>query len=218
MSSVASQDERSGAKCLECRMPGRLCICGLSPHLRLETRVEAVVHYADLRRMSNSGRLISLALANSAVHVRGLNGQPVEIMTDGPWTDLTLFPGAGAEELTPGLLGRLNRPLRLLVPDGNWNQAAGASRREPSLARAPKVRLPGGITAKYRIRRHDDTTKLCTMEAVIRALGLIESPEAEARLEAFFQSWVCRTLYIKGRIAKAGMPAGTFIPKQDTIL
>lgn len=204
------QDERSGPKCVACRMPEGMCICRLAPHLQLETRVEAVIHYADIRRMSNSGRLLGLALANSSVHVRGLPGQPVKISPGGQWTDLTLFPGEGAAELTPVLLGKLQRPLRLLVPDGNWNQAAGAAKREPSLARALKVRLPVGITAKYRIRHHDDLTKLCTMEAVIRALGIIEGSEAESRLEDFFQSWVCRTLYIKGRVAKAGMPDGAF--------
>ena len=214
MNSPTSQDERSGPKCITCRMPEELCICRLAPHLQLETRVEVVIHCADIRRTSNSGRLVGLALANSAIHVRGLPGKPVNISPGGQGTDLTLFPGEGAKELTPVLLGRLQRPLRLLVPDGNWNQAAGAAKREPSLARAMKVMLPGGITAKYRIRHHEDPTKLCTMEAVIRALGIIEGPKAESRLEAFFQSWVCRTLYIKGRIAKAGMPDGALIPKQ----
>jgi DTW domain-containing protein YfiP len=177
----------------------------LAPRLNLETRVEAVIHYADHRRMSNSGRLIDLALANSAVHIRGLPGKLVEFADGRLWSDLMLFPGDNAAVLSPELIGTLEHPVRLLVPDGNWNQAAGAARREPLLANARPVRLPPGIAAKYRIRHHGDPAKLCTFEAIIRALGIIEGKGTEASLEEFFRIWVIRTLYLKGRMSKAQM-------------
>jgi DTW domain-containing protein YfiP len=186
-----------------------LCVCHLSPRLDLQTRVEVVIHYADIRKMSNSGRLVALALPNSAVHIRGLKDKPVEAATDKEYrTDLALFPGHGSVELNDKFLSEITRPVRLLIPDGSWNQASSMVKREPLMKNAVKVHLPAGIQAKYRIRAQEDPFKLCTFEAIIRALGVIEGSRAEEKLDAFFRVWIYRSLYIKGRIAKADMPRG----------
>ncbi|HAD81882.1 MAG: hypothetical protein A2509_11640 [Candidatus Edwardsbacteria bacterium RIFOXYD12_FULL_50_11] len=196
-------------RCPDCRMHLELCVCHLSPRLDLKTRVEVVIHYADIRKMSNSGRLVKLALQNSAVHVRGLKDKPVEAAPDKKYeTDLVLFPGHGSVELNEKFLSPAAHPLRLLIPDGSWNQASSMVKREPLMKNAVKVHLPAGIQAKYRIRAQEDPFKLCTFEAVIRALGVIEGSRAEEKLDAFFRVWIYRSLYIKGRIAKADMPEG----------
>ena len=185
-------------RCPDCRMHLELCVCHLSPRLDLKTRVEVVIHYADIRKMSNSGRLVKLALQ-----------KPVEAAPDKKYeTDLVLFPGHGSVELNEKFLSPAAHPLRLLIPDGSWNQASSMVKREPLMKNAVKVHLPAGIQAKYRIRAQEDPFKLCTFEAVIRALGVIEGSRAEEKLDAFFRVWIYRSLYIKGRIAKADMPEG----------
>ncbi len=189
-----------------------LCVCQLSPRLDLKTRVEVVIHYADIRKMSNSGRLVELALKNSAVHIRGLKDKLVEVVPDKKYqTDLVLFPGHGSVELNEKFLSTIARPLRLLIPDGNWNQASSMVKREPLMQAAVKVHLPAGIQAKYRIRSQEDPFKLCTFEAIIRALGVIEGDQVEEKLDPFFRVWIYRSLYIKGRIAKADMPEGMLV-------
>lgn len=185
-----------------------LCVCHLSPRLDLPTKVEVVIHYADIRKMSNSGRLAALALKNSAVHVRGIRENPVESSSSDYATDLVLFPGQGSVELNHGLLEKIERPIRLLIPDGNWNQASSMVKREPLMKDAVKIHLPAGTEAKYRIRSQDDPFKLCTFEAIIRALCVMEGAQVEKALDHFFRVWVYRSLYIKGRIAKVNMPAG----------
>lgn len=184
-----------------------LCVCHLSPRLDLKTRVEVVIHYADIRKMSNSGRLVSLALKNSAVHIRGLKDKPVEAAPENKYEiDLVLFPGHGSVELSEKYLSTIVRPVRLLIPDGSWNQASSMVKREPLMKNAVKVQLPAGIRARYRIRAQEDPYKLCTFEAIIRALGVIEGSRAEEQLDYFFRVWIYRSLYIKGRIAKSDMP------------
>jgi len=196
-------------RCPDCRMHLDLCVCHLSPRLDLEARVEVVIHYADIRKMSNSGRLVPLALINSAVHVRGLKDKLIGAVPEKKnATDLVLFPGQGSVELNEGFLNGIEKPVRLLIPDGNWNQASSMVKREPLMKSAVKVHLPAGTEAKYRIRSQDDPFRLCTFEAIIRALGVMEGARAEKALDAFFRVWVYRSLYIKGRIAKANMPAG----------
>lgn len=196
-------------RCPDCRMHLELCVCHLSPRLDMETRVEVVIHYADIRKMSNSGRLVELALKNSAVHIRGLKDKPVEAAPEKKYEiDLVLFPGHGSVELNEKFLSKLARPVRLLIPDGSWNQASSMVKREPLMQNAVKVHLPAGTQAKYRIRSQEDPFRLCTFEAIIRALGVIEGSRAEKQLDDFFRVWIYRSLYIKGRISKADMPEG----------
>jgi DTW domain-containing protein YfiP len=195
-------------RCPVCRMHMELCVCHLSPCLDIKTRVEVIIHYADIRKMSNSGRLATLALKNSAVHVRGIKEKPVESLTGDHYTDLVLFPGQGSVELADDMLQKIKKPIRLIIPDGNWNQASSMVKREPLMKDVIKVHLPAGILAKYRIRSQEDPFRLNTFEAIIRALGVIEGSEVEKALDAFFRVWVYRSLYIKGRIAKVNMPKG----------
>ena len=196
-------------RCPNCRMHLELCVCHLSPCLDLKTRVEVVIHYADIRKMSNSGRLAELVLKNSAVHIRGIKDKLIEAAAGKTYkTDLVLFPGHGSVELNEKFLTKVSRPIRLLIPDGNWNQASSMVKREPLMKNAVKIHLPAGTKAKYRIRSQEDPSKLCTLEAVIRALGVIEGRKVEKQLDDFFRIWIYRSLYIKGRIAKADMPDG----------
>lgn len=193
-------------------MHHELCVCHLSPRLDLKTRVEVVIHYADIRKMSNSGRLAELALKNSAVHVRGIKDKLIEAAAEKTYkTDLVLFPGHGSVELNEKFLAEVSRPIRLLIPDGNWNQASNMVKREPLMKKAIKSHLPAGTEAKYRIRSQEDPFRLCTFEAVIRALGVIEGSSVEKKLDEFFRVWIYRSLYIKGRIAKVNMPEGMLI-------
>jgi len=190
-------------RCPACRLQLALCVCRLAPRLALRTRVEVIIHYADAVKLTNSGRLVSLCLPNSAVHIRGLKDTLVgALRCANPASRLVLFPGRDAQELTPQLVAALTPPLTLLIPDGSWNQARRAVKREPQLQGALRVHLPPGIQAQYRIRAHVDKNRLCTFEALSRALGIIEGAMVEQQLDDFFAQWVQRVLYTKGQLTK----------------
>jgi DTW domain-containing protein YfiP len=190
-------------RCPACRLHLGLCVCHLAPQLALRTRVEVIMHYADAVKMTNSGRLVSLCLPNSAVHIRGLKDMPLAaLVCANPASRLVLFPGRDSQELTPQFVATLALPITLLIPDGSWNQARRAVKREPQLQDARRVHLPPGLAAKYRIRAHADENKLCTFEAFSRALGIIESAAVEQQLDDFFNQWVQRVLYTKGQLTK----------------
>lgn len=91
------------------------------------------------------------------------------------------------------------RPATLIVPDGTWRQAWRAVTREPALAAATRVRLPEGPPTRYRLRDSGAPDRLATLEAVARALGVLDGPEVQAHLEAVFDAWVERTLRLRGR-------------------
>src|SRR4051794_29391332 len=129
--------------CVTCRLRLAVCICGSAPRLDLATRVVMVIHAMEWRRATNTGHLTRLALTNAEIRLQGLHHRTISgdgIDPAAPST-LVLYPGRGADPLTPEALAALPRPLTLLVPDGNWTQARNMMRRVPMLGRARAVRL-----------------------------------------------------------------------------
>jgi DTW domain-containing protein YfiP len=60
------------------------------------------------------------------------------------------------------------------------------------------VTLPDGPPTRYRLRREPREGGLATFEAIARALGILESTEVQAQLEAVFERMVAETLATRG--------------------
>ncbi len=89
--------------------------------------------------------------------------------------------------MTREYLAPLKRPLTLLVPDGNWMQAKNMMRRVPMLGLARPVKLVGPSLDLPRTRCNFHADRRSTFEAIAQTLGVMEGPETEARLLAFFR-------------------------------
>ena len=100
----------------------------------------------------------------------------------------------------------------MLVPDGTWRQAARTRTRfAPDAGTIPCVSLPASSSGR-RLRTASAPQRLATLEAVARALGILEGPEIEAALLRVYRIMTERTLWSNGRVAIAdvigGIPAG----------
>jgi DTW domain-containing protein len=204
-------------RCGRCRMLGNLCVCPLmpSPRLATRTRLVLVIHRFEDRKPTNTGRLAAECLANSEVIVRGHASAPTPPLAwDAGAMPLFLFPYEGATPL-PELLGGLDpqRPVTLIVPDGNWRQASKVRNRVAGLKGVPCVSLPAGEPSAYRLRAEAHETGLSTVEAIARALGLLEGEPVRRALERVFRAMVERTLWSRGSVATSdvtgGIPEGT---------
>ena len=187
-------------RCPQCRLHLELCVCSLAPVLDLPTKAVVIMHYAEERRKSNSGQLARLVLKNSEIFLRGLREGPA---VPGPSekypNPLVLFPGAGSQELNAGFLVTIPRPVTLILADGNWNQTGHMVKREALMKDAPRVHLPPGGPTRYRLRKAQEKEgRICTFEALSRALGIIEGPVIEQILSQFFYLWVSRSLKMRG--------------------
>jgi DTW domain-containing protein YfiP len=196
-------------RCPDCLLHRTLCVCALVPRLETRTRVVLVMHQLELNKPTNTGRLAIRCLPNSQVLLRG---REAEART--PWlaedaVPLLLFPHADAQPLERWRDSP--HPVTLVVPDGTWRQANRVRRRVAGLATAPCVTLPDQ-TSGYRLRHATRPGRLSTMEAIARALGILEGPEVEQALAHLHQVMVDRTLWTNGRLATTavtgGIPAG----------
>ncbi len=81
--------------------------------------------------------------------------------------------------------------------------------REESLKAIRRVKLPTAEPSRYRLRKETKPGGLATIEAMARALGVLESPEVEEALERIFALMVERTLRKSRREARRAGGAGS---------
>jgi DTW domain-containing protein YfiP len=189
-----------------------LCVCAALPRLETRTRVVVVMHRREQFRTTNTARLALACLPNSRLVLYDPRVPKSEAVCSLPEpTPVLLFPAAGAVPLDRWLEAH-PLPQTLVVPDGAWNQASRMRRRLPALADLPCVSLPAGRPSAYRLRTADRRTRVSTLEAIARALALLESPEIGAALERVLAMMVDRMLWLRGDLdgdrVTGGLPAG----------
>ena len=197
-------------RCDQCLIPPAYCVCKVAEPESVATRVTVVIHFSDVIRATNTGKFVPLVLANSEVLLRGVKGDPLDmsraILPD--HHNLLLYPSAESVPLTPAYVAAIGQPINVIVPDGNWNQAGKMVRREQLVHEVPHVYLNVDKPSRYRLRTAAHENWISTFEAVARALGIIENPDLQQRLEYFFDVAVERILFLKGQLPREKVTGG----------
>ncbi len=197
-------------RCPHCLIPQAYCVCQVTPIEHLKTRITVVIHFSDLTRTTNTGKWAPVVLSNSEVLVRGQKESPLNMdhALQPDYHNLLLYPSSESQELNSGLLNSINRPINLIVPDGNWNQASKMVKREKQMVALPHVHLKIDKPTRYRLRTAAHAHWISTFEAISRALGVVENAEIQKRLEYFFDVAVERVLFLKGQINRDQVTGG----------
>jgi DTW domain-containing protein len=208
-----SRRNNAASRCERCRMHSSLCVCPLLPALETRTRIMLVIHRAEDRKPTNTGRLALLTMKNSAVVVRGRAEERDDTITlDASTRPLFLFPHEDAVPLrTVATVPGDDRPVTLVVPDGNWRQASKVRNRVAGMRDVPCVSLPVGAPSIYRLRSEAHAFGLATIEAIARALRVLEGDrgvEVEEALLHVFRAMVERTLWSRGEYDTASVTGG----------
>lgn len=188
-------------------MHGSLCVCALIPRIATRTRLVLVIHRIEARKPSNTGRLAVECLPNSEVCVRGHVEAPSSPFAIDPAFDpVFLFPHESARPLSE--YAGSARPVTLIVPDGTWRQASKVRQRVPRLRDVPYVSLPRDEPSMYRLRAEAHDHGLATIEAIARAMGILEGVHVRRALEHVFRAMVERTLWSRGAIETENVTGG----------
>jgi DTW domain-containing protein YfiP len=162
------------------------------------------MHHRETYLTSNTATLATLVLPNSQIALRGQRDNPflvegLKLLPDE--THLYLFPHEDAIDLDAEFMKINNhKKFHLIIPDGTWSQAVKFYRREPDLAGIQCVKLPPDLPGKYVLRKSSDENRLCTYEAIARALGVLEeSPELRLEMEKIFDIMIEKV--VRGRTA-----------------
>ncbi len=195
-----SARKKSWARCKRCFMRLEICICDLIPTIYLPTKIILICSKREFIAPANTGRLALLSLPNSVGIVRGDLEKPYDIsehVLNGE--QLLLYPSEDAEVLTPDLVKSILLPATLVVPDGNWRQTFKMRRRDQHLAQMRPVKILPGEQSQYKIRKESKPEGLATIEAIARALGIIEGEHVQIELEKIFTIMVERIMASRGR-------------------
>jgi len=190
------------AHCPRCTVHIQSCVCADLPRIELETRVALVMHYREAVKTTATGPLALACLANSARYLHGLKASPLDLTVlqeDTQRRLLVLFPVEGARPLSRALKAEDSRPITLVVPDGNWRQARRIPQRVRGLENVECVGLPAGPPSRWGVRRESMDGGLATFEAIARALGELESIEAQQQMESAFARVVQIVLAARGQ-------------------
>ncbi|MCB1044553.1 MAG: DTW domain-containing protein [Acidobacteria bacterium] len=193
-------------RCSICRLHRPLCVCADLPLLDLQTKIHIVMHTRESYKTTNTGLLALKCLKNSALTLYG--GQTSDRLDMTQFTsDKTalLFPGPGAQHLSAEFE-------TIIVPDGNWRQAAKVARRIQQETGCAMVCLPAGEPSRYRLRVPPKPEMVCTFESISRALGELHGPDVRTQLDEVFFVVADRLSWVKGRLPDGqvfgGIPAG----------
>ncbi len=169
-----------------------LCVCGVVPLRHTTTRLVLVMHHVEAMRQSNTGRLALSALEHMCIRLRGDRDRPLEVQ------DL----------LDAAYVARDPRPVTLFVPDGTWNTARKIPLRHPELRALPRVCLPVEAASQYRLRHNPHPEKVSTLEAIARAMGVLEGPELKQDLLHLFAVARDRILWSQGKLPEGEVTGG----------
>ncbi len=170
--------------CSRCQRPLAHCLCELIPALDSRTRLLILQHPSEAGHALNTARLAALGLRNAQLKI----AERFEEDADADRPSYLLFPGDGA--LPVSSLADAGSSLRLIVPDGTWRKARKLLHVNPWLAALPRVELPAGLTSRYRLRKAPMPGALSTIEAIVAALDILESPRRYDELLRPFEALI----------------------------
>lgn len=191
-------------------MQQALCICDLVSPILVRTRLSLLIHYREARKPTNTGLLAAQLLAGSDVGIIGDRDRPLQLpLVRAGELGLLLYPDDDAVPI--GQYAGSDRPIVLVVPDGNWRQAGKMRNRVPGLAELPCVSLPEMAPTAYKLRAERREGGLATLEAIAGAFGVLEGDRGAAvaaALLAVFRVMVDRTLWSRGALRDSEVTGG----------
>jgi DTW domain-containing protein len=177
------------------------CICSLIPNLSLKTKISLIIHAAELKHTTNTGRLAIKALSNSEIRVRGFERTRLDLtdLLSPNYRTFLFYPSDDALELNENLISQCELPIQLLVPDGSWRQAFKVHSRHPELKDIPRVMISTPNTSTHFIRNETNEYGMATLQALALALGIIEGPDVKESLMKLYQAKLEQTLMSRGK-------------------
>jgi len=154
-----------------------------------QTYVLVLQHPEEHKHPLNTARLAVLGLQNAELLI-GESFPDLVSRIKAVDRALLLFPAS------PQQVRQSVRPLcansttLLIVPDGTWRNVRKVIQFNPVLGTLPRFSLPLGEPSLYQIRKTKQVAAVSTIEAIARALNLLEPDHDYTRLLLPFQKMV----------------------------
>ncbi|MFN9067464.1 MAG: tRNA-uridine aminocarboxypropyltransferase, partial [Bdellovibrionales bacterium] len=147
---------------------------------------------------TNTGRLAVQTLVNSEMYIRGQKNAPLDLshLLVPDFEHYILYPSEDAIEIDQI---KPQKPVHLIVSDGNWRQASKLHRRQSELDQVPKVKISKPNLAEKHLRNEHKPEGYSTLEAIARAFGYFEGEGVQNELLSVYQAKLQATLKGRGK-------------------
>lgn len=161
------------SRCERCLRVMSYCLCAHIPALANATSVLILQHPDEAKHPLNTAGLAALGLKNADLWI-GEYFPQLDVRIQSVEQALLLFPAENPGACAP-LLARPEAVSSLLVvPDGTWRKARKIVRMNPALSALPRLSLALGEPSEYRVRKAPHPGAVSTIEAIARALTILE--------------------------------------------
>lgn len=197
-------------RCERCGLHVPLCLCNQFPSVESSAALVVVRHIDELHKPTNTGRWLADMVQGAVLTPYGQREPPFDAtaLERPDVRSCVLFPREDATVLDAEGLARLRAALApgqrlgFVLLDGTWHQCSRMSRRVPVVRDLPCVALPPGPPSRWGVRTQHHEHGLCSFEAGMRLVSLVDGPRRAAPLQAIFHELAARMLFMKGRLPK----------------
>lgn len=166
------------------------CICKDAPQLASQVNIALLTHPNEVKRVTNTGKLLVHSLPNCEVHIWDRVNPPAELLDKIQHQPCyVLFPSEDASEVVQADSISANNDIAplFIILDSTWQEAKKILNKSPWLAKLPKVKLPASSHSSYSLRRNQAAGNLCTCEVGISLLQQLEPRLDMTPLQQYFE-------------------------------
>jgi len=178
-------------RCERCLLTPRTCICDYRTQVVPRARFCLLTHKKEFYKPTNTGRLISDALAGTEI-LEWSRTEPcerlLELLADPTLAPCIVFPPAEdyAERMIETPVTDSGKTPLFIIPDGTWRQARRIFRHSRYLDGLPVISLNQLVDSRYHLRKKIEENQLCTAEVAIAMLQQIGDTHSADVLDAWF--------------------------------
>lgn len=164
------------------------CICSQSPVLDATTHIALLTHPNEIKRATNTGKLLASSLHNCQVHIWDRVHPPETLLIQiKQQPTYLLFPSDDVLEIDSIKMDTPTQQPLFIILDGTWQEAKKMLNKSPWLAALPKIKLHHSTDSNYSLRRNQEAGNLCTCEVGIALLQQLDSEYDFSSLQQYFE-------------------------------
>ncbi|GAM56335.1 hypothetical protein JCM19231_416 [Vibrio ishigakensis] len=164
------------------------CVCEAKPLVESPFELVLLYHPNELRRATNTGKLLASCLTQVSQYEWSRTAPPVELLERIKQHDNArlLFPSENSAPLE----GALSTNSLYIVLDATWQEAKKMLNKSPWLQELAQVHLDSASDSNYSLRRNQEAGNLCTFEVGSAILAVHEETSSADKLNRFFQHYL----------------------------
>ncbi|MCH9680825.1 MAG: DTW domain-containing protein [Deltaproteobacteria bacterium] len=208
------QRKKRTGRCPKCGLHLELCVCDQFVRVRSSASLVVVRNIRERFKPTNTARWLVDMVEGTMMTEYGQREPPFDPtpLQQPDVRPLVLFPREDATVLDPAGLASLRAALEpgqrlgFVLLDGTWHQCSRMSRRVPVVRDLPCVALPPGPPSRWGVRTQHDERGVCSFEAALRLIALVDGAERARPLRTIFYEIAARMMFMKGRLREPVVP------------